>query len=91
MRYPDSVEILHLDVSTPDAYGNPSWSAPVPAKAFVTHEAAMLPPLTDIRTGDRLVVPGRGTFAIEGAPKAIRSPSRHIMWRVKLAPLPEGV
>lgn len=88
MRFPDAVTILRS--STQDAYGDPGWATPteIPAKAFVTPEGAYLPPTTDIRTGDRLRVPGRGTFTVDGEPTRLRSPSRLIMWHVELTRIP---
>lgn len=91
MRFPDAVSILRPnDATNPDAYGNPGWSTPVAAQAYVTREAAYFAPGTVLDAGDRIVT-SRGTFAVEADPGRPHTPSgRLVPVRVKLVRLPDG-
>ncbi len=90
MRYLDPVLIVHPDPAVPDAYGEPTWAAPVAAQGFLTREAIYFGPGTDIRAGDR-VQTARGAFAVDGDPGDPHAPSgRRVPVKVKLVRLPDG-
>ena len=88
MIFPDVVEIRPAE---PDEYGNPG-AGPGRRVAsvlgfLVSADVLLLPPsVVDISTRDRLVVNGT-PYAIEQADEK-RSPSRRVLWLVKVARCP---
>lgn len=89
MQYPDKVQIIHPDPSTPDAYGQPTWADPIAARGYLTREAIIVPPGTDIRPGDR-VQTARGLFVVDADPGAPHTPTgRLVPMRVKLVRQPD--
>lgn len=90
MRFPDTVTILRPTQA--DEYGNPgaSWDAPATFAAFgfLVGSDLLMPPSADIRPGDRVRHAGK-TYAVQGDPLMLRSPSKAVMWSVKLDRVPE--
>lgn len=85
MKFPDAVTVLRP--AGPDEYGNPgtSWASPLtlPAVGFLSGDTVYMPPDSDVERGDRLRI-GASDYDVIGEPNLVRSPSRPVLFLVKV-------
>lgn len=101
MKFPDGFTILRTPDGAPgsDEYGNPHAAGYASVGTFKgfrmggsarrKDEVIFTSPGTDVRAGDRLAGDNGFTYAVEGAPEMLRSPSRDIFLSISIRRLPD--